>query len=286
MNIKLIVAHLAPDLDAVASVWLLKRFDEQHFGESSVDFVPAGERISRERLEELELEEKDVVHVDTGMGEFDHHTDALAGKRVCAASLVRDHVVSLHPEIEEDEALERMVEFVIEIDHFGEIFWPEPNADRYIFMLDEILHHLKSIGKQDEEVVEFALTALDSIYAAFKVRVAAEEEVGQGTKFETPWGEGLAIETSNDEVIKYGQKQGFVVVVRKDPEYGNIRIKAVPGKKIDLTKIYEKILRKDPEATWYFHPAKTMLLNGSRKKQNQVSSILTLEEVIGMFKGI
>ncbi len=38
----LIVTHLAPDLDAIASVWLLTRFDAQHFAGSRLAFVSAG----------------------------------------------------------------------------------------------------------------------------------------------------------------------------------------------------------------------------------------------------
>ncbi len=284
MKFKLIVTHINPDLDAVASVWLLRKFNAREFGDAEVYFVPAGERISEETLEAKELSPDEVVHVDTGLGKFDHHTRELASRPVCAASLVRDELVELYPDLEEDDALARMIDFFVEIDHFKEVFWPEPNADRYLFQLDEVLHHLKDIGVDDTGVVTFASKALDSVYAAFKVRVAAEKEVKEGIEFETPWGKGLGLETANDEVIKFAQKAGYSVVVRKDPQKGNVRIKAVPEKDIDLTEAFEAITAREPKATWYLHPAKTMLLNGSSKHINQVASKLTLREVIDILE--
>jgi len=275
---------MGPDLDAVASVWILKKFGGDEYAGADVDFALAGNKIAEGKLADKGIMPDEVVHVDTGMGKFDHHTEELAHEPVCAASLVRDHLIVVHPELDEDEALARMVRHFVEIDHFEECYWPEANNDRYLFQLHEVVHFLKNTGLTDREVVEFSRVALDAVYAAVKVRVAAEEEVERGREFETKWGKAVAIETPNDEVMHYGQKKGYQVVVRKDPEIGNIRIKAVPGKKIDLTKIYEKITELDPEATWYLHPGKTMLLNGSRKHEGQVPSKLSLEQVVELLK--
>lgn len=279
--------HSSPDLDAVASVWLLKRFDEQHFGRAEVRFVMAGDRVSPVLLEELGISNEEVEHVDTGLSRFDHHSERLALAPVSAASLVRDYLIELHPELAEDKALERMVKFVVEVDHFGEIEWPEPNSDRYLFMLDEILKFLKTTGETDEQVVGFGTRALESVYSAFGARVAAEREVEEkGKEFETIWGKGLGLLTSNDASMKYAQKAGYQVVVRKDPELGNVRIKAVPDKNIDLSEVYEKISGRDPQASWYFHPARTMLLNGSQKGQHKVPSQLSLAEVIEILESV
>lgn len=275
---------MGPDLDAVSSVWTLKKFDAEHFDEAEVAFVPSGNRIPEAILANKGIKPEEVVHVDTGGGRFDHHTEDQALADVCAASLCRDYVIEIHPELEDDEALARMSRFAVEIDHFGEINWPDANADRFLYQLDEIIKNLKTVGLSDAEVVEFSHTALNSVYSAFKIRVAAEEEVDEGQEFDTKWGRGLALLTANDEVIKYAQKRGYTIVVRKDPEMGHIRIKAVPGKKIDLTEIYEKIVELDAKATWFLHPAKTMLLNGSRKHQGQVASKLALSQVVEIIK--
>ena len=49
---KLIVTHHAPDLDAISSVWLLKRFDTQRYGTAKVAFVDPGKTISLEEAEQ------------------------------------------------------------------------------------------------------------------------------------------------------------------------------------------------------------------------------------------
>ena len=281
---KLIVTHISPDLDAIASIWILKRFDKENSKDAPLYFVPAGEQIGAEKLTELGLLRDEVVHVDTGMGMFDHHTAELANTKSCAASLVRDYVIKNHQDFASDKALERMVDHVIDIDHFGEVHWSDSNSDRYIFQLSEILSNLKSTGMDDAQLVEYGLVSLDATYGAFKSRVRAEEEIFEGHEFESKWGKAIALKSNNDAISKFAQKKGFKVVIRKDPDEGHVRIKAVPDSNIDLTPIYEKILAVDSKATWFLHPAKTMLLNGSRKSRSQVASSLKLDQIVNMFE--
>ena len=69
----LLVTHQKPDLDAIASTWLLVRFDSQHFGGSRIAFVPAGTKMSDEQAAALGYTPDQVEHTDTGKGRFDHH---------------------------------------------------------------------------------------------------------------------------------------------------------------------------------------------------------------------
>lgn len=277
--IKLIVTHQNPDLDAITSVWIFRKFDKKATA-AKVAFVPAGEVATAKDLQKHAVTTDEVVHVDTGMGQFDHHTSELASKPVCAASLVRDYLITFQPELELDESLARIVEYAVEIDHFGECFWPEANHDRYVFQLDEILGGIKASGGSDQDVVTFGCRALDAVYARFGDKVKAEEEVEKGIEIKTVWGKGLAVQTANESVLKVAQKTGFSVVIKKDPEKGHVRIKAQPQKKIDLTEVYEKIRDLDKTGTWYFHPSKTMVLNGSDKNKNQTATNLTLEQIV------
>src|SRR5579871_6826080 len=92
---KIIVTHASPDLDAITSVWLLKKFllGWEH---ASVQFVPAGERIARSSPDSSTVIEKvntdEVIHVDTGLGALDHHQTS--DESVCAASRTWDFVSS------------------------------------------------------------------------------------------------------------------------------------------------------------------------------------------------
>lgn len=286
MSKKLIVTHQNPDVDAIGSVWLLKRFDREDYFEAKTSFVPAGETISEAQLNDLGISLIEVTHVDTGMGEFDHHSEEKDSGS--AAELVFNYLKKKHADLERDGALARVVTFINETDHFGSYFWPEPTADRYIFTLEQMLNGYKLGGHGDDhDLVELGMKCLDGAYSMMKIVLEAREELTtKGSVFETVFGKALGITSSNDAVIKQGQKMGYTIVVRKDPELGNIRIKAAPLPEIDLTRVYEAIRKRDTVGTWYFHPGKHMLINGSRKHIGQVPSPLSLEDVIGIIRGI
>jgi len=77
---KTIVVHIGPDLDAITSVWLVKKYFPG-WEEAALAFVPAGTTLNKLPPDD----NPEVVHVDTGFGKFDHHqTDA----DICAAMLV------------------------------------------------------------------------------------------------------------------------------------------------------------------------------------------------------
>ena len=273
---KTIVTHINPDPDAITSVWLLRRF-EKEFSEAKVEFVAAGETIDGQPADI----NPDIVHVDTGGGQFDHHD---TNERTCAAKRILDYLQNKYDYIREDEALERLVEVVIGDDHFEECDWPEALADRYSFMFGDILDGLKRNNTlTDHGLVDLGCTCLDGIYTSLKLKIEAEEEIENGKEFETKWGKALGLVSKNDEVLTVGMKNGFVVVVRKDPD-GMIRIKAQPQSGVDLTEIYEKVKEKDSEATWFLHASKKMLLNGSYKNPSAKFSKLSLEEIVGLFE--
>lgn len=282
---KLLVTHFAPDLDAIGSVWMLKTFDAQHFADAKVAFVNPGSTITPQEIETqgyIPTDFEEVVHVDTGMGEFDHHQPDRGQQHLSATLLTYQHCCKVHPELQEDKALQELVRIVTDIDHFAECFWPEANDARYAFMLHEMLDGLQRSGLHtDETQLHFGMTCLNGIYKKLEEVEKAKEVLATGTEFQTRWGKGVALETKNDTVIKYAQKAGYAVVVKKDPEQGHVRIKAIPKAGVDLTPLAEKITKEDSVGTWYFHPAKTMLLNGSDKWKNRISTPLTVQQIIG-----
>lgn len=287
-GMKLLVTHLAPDLDAIGSLWMLKRFDERNYADAKLAFVNPGETLDLRVAADQGFSAEDVVHTDTGLGTFDHHQPERGMKRICATSLVYDYICDIHPEFKKDKALSYISEYVTAIDHFEENAWEEADHFKFTFLLQNIIDGLRLVGLHDDHsMCHFGFTCFDGVYASLKEQIGAEEAIEEkGRSFETKWGRALAIESANDETIKLGQKQGFVLVVRKDPGKGNIRIKAVPDKGIDLTSISEAIKKKDAVGTWYFHPAKTMLLNGSSKSNNQTPSPLSLDEVVSIVKQV
>lgn len=284
-DIKLIVTHKNPDPDAIGACWLLSRFGGAKFEGARFFFVSAGQEIGSDILEAKEIASNEVVHVDTGMGVFDHHQPGHT-ERDSATKIVHEYLTNKYPEHKDNQALARVVHHINEGDHFAECYWPEANADRYVFMFDTILQGLRS-GRHfnDHEIVDFGMICLDGILTSMKVKVSAEEDLKTlGVDFESPWGKALSIENHNDEVIDLAQKSGYLIVVRKDSQEGHVRIKAVPDRDIDLTKAYREIKKLDQEGTWFLHPSKTMLLNGSKKSAMHTPTPLSLEEIVSIIR--
>src|SRR3990167_12563 len=159
---KIIVTHSSPDLDAITSVWLLKRF-LPGWEDAVVKFVPAGERIQNSKFKiqnsklsgPIEIINGDeVIHVDTGLGPLDHHQTP--DTNVCAASLTLDFIKRTNNKqqstVNKDkmEAIGRMVKVVVDVDHFKEVFWKDSTADYHEFSLVGILDGLK-IQKPDQD---------------------------------------------------------------------------------------------------------------------------------------
>lgn len=286
-DLRILATHQNPDLDAIGACWLFMRFDKQHFSQVEYYFVNAGDEIADDVLAAKGLRRDQVIHVDTGLGPFDHHQPDNT-LRDSATLRVYDYLLTKYPDYANNEALKRVVDFINDTDHFGSCYWPEADNDRYLFMLEEILNGLRSVRHfSDHELLEFGMVCLDGVLAAAKEFVAAISDLAHKTiEFDTRWGKAIGIENQNDEVVKLAQKRGWVLVVRKDQEKGHIRVKAIPDRGYDLTPIYEAIKQIDSVGTWYMHPSKTMLLNGSRKHAGQVASPLTLKQVIDLIKSI
>lgn len=305
---KIIVTHNAPDLDAVTSSWLIKKF-LPGWQDAEVATVPAGSRINTDRASDDVIEHLDgreVIHVDTGLGSLDHHQTS--DDNTCAARLTLEYVLKESEELKKNvhkaEALKRMIEYVVDDDHFQEVFYPDPTADVYEFSLVSLLAGIKVMyPKDDQTCLRYGFDMLDTALYGFEHRIWAEEEIKEkGIEFDTRWGKGIGIETINDEVLKLTQMMGYVIAVRKDPLNGGVRIKARPKKRaksleqraqnsyenvdVDLSPVYELVKEKDPEATWFLHVSKRMLLNGSSKTPNMRGSKLALSEVIEILKSL
>lgn len=252
------------------------------------------------------INNNEVIHVDTGHGPLDHHE--AADDTISAASLTWEHIKKTQNSSrfnrdktqnseserlqDRNEAIGRIVNIVVDIDHFKEVSWEEPLAFYHDFSLLGILDGLKfQRPSQDMFYVDFISQCFDAILHNFENRIWAEKEIAEkGQIFETRFGKGLGVETVNDSVIKLGQKMGFSIVVRKDPRKGYLRIKALPKlrgqKDIDLTLVYEKLKKMDPQASWFLHVSQKMLLNGSPKNPKMRPTRLSLSDIIEVLKKI
>jgi hypothetical protein len=96
----------------------------------------------------------------------------------------------------------------------------------------------------------------------------------------------LALLDANEEAVKLALKRDFRLVIRKDSKKGFVRIKSKPLKEINLQPVYVKLKKIDPKASWYLHPSKNILLNGSAKNPSLKPSSLSLTQIIAIIKEI
>ncbi len=308
-----IIAHASPDWDAIGSVWILKRF-LPGWDNAKVEFVPAGQRSPRVLRKEkeadtqiiVESDDTKIIHVDTGLTPLDHHQ--IYDTNICSTSRCWEYVVKENPALHattsdgkrEDKiaAMERIVSYIVSLDHFQEIFWPDAGSDIHEFSLYGILEGMKGLHPDNDEFfVSWGMEILDAMLKRFESRIWAEKEIDKGREFTTKWGKGLALETINDSVIKLAQKMGYVVVIRRDPRKGYVRIKAVPAPPrhpersegshlfdnvpdINLSLVRDQLEKMDPEATWFLHVSNKMLLNGTPKNPKMVPTRLSLDEIV------
>ncbi|OGK16364.1 hypothetical protein A2774_02820 [Candidatus Roizmanbacteria bacterium RIFCSPHIGHO2_01_FULL_39_12c] len=276
---KIIVTHMSPDLDAIASTWLIKKF-LPGWSDATINFVSAGKTLHDKSPDS----NPETIHVDTGLGKFDHHQSA---DLTCSTKKVLDFLNrEKHIKKNLQKPLEILANFAIDDDHFLEIYYPEPTADRYEFLINNLIDGLKIVLVEDIKLTEFVFTILDGMLEKLKLKVISIQELNNGIVFTSYLGKSFIIETGNDEVLKSAQKAGYNLVIRKDPKYGNIRIKTPPDPNLDLTPLYNKILKLDKEGYWFFHSSKHMLLNGSPKRPDQKASPLTVKKLVEIIKSI
>jgi len=272
---KTIVTHIGPDLDAITSIWLIKTYFPG-WEEAMLAFVPAGSTLEGKSPDD----NPEIIHVDTGFGKFDHHQN---NDDTCAALLVYEEVRHVHGA---DPAMERLLAVVNDIDHFREVYYPNPTADIWdwggVSQIDgwRLIHSENPI-----KIIDLGMQALDGIYKTFQNKVWAEKELKEkGTEFETQWGKGIGVETTKDEAVHLAQKMGFMIAVRKDPKKGYLRIKSLPKDEIDLTAVYNTLKAAEPDATWFLHASKHMVLNGSSKNPDMRPTKKSLKQIIDVLR--
>ena len=276
---KIIVTHLSPDLDAIASVWLVKKF-LTGWEDAQIKLVPTGTTLDNQ----LADSNKNVIHVDTGLGKFDHHQ---TNEYTSAAKLVYKYLLKedlIDPR--DIKPLEKIVNYVNSTDHFAEVFYFEPDSDRYDFMIRQLVDGLKVINREETKLIEIIFQLLEAVLIVFKNKVNAEKEIKNSFVFRSYLGKSLAIETKNEETVKLALKKGFSLVIRRHPEAGFTRIKTLPDKKLNLKPIYEKILKIDKKGSWFFHISGHMLLNGSSGKPKLIPTSLPLNKIIEIVKSV
>ncbi|KKU45863.1 MAG: hypothetical protein UX64_C0020G0006 [Microgenomates group bacterium GW2011_GWC2_46_7] len=276
---KLIVTHHHPDLDAIMASWLLVRFDQPQYGDSSFAFVPAPTTYKNQPVDSDEK----IVHVDVGAGKFDHHK--LGGFVTCAAKLVWEELVAESKIEPSDQPLKEMIEVAYEIDTFKDYYWQDTDKPRMAFMLHEIIPALHRLQIYDNEaVMRLGFSYLDGVYQRLKDNEKGKEAVMEGVEFESKWGKGIVVKTAADDVSKIAQKMGYEIVVIEDAQHGYLKIKTAPGVKLSLQTLYDKIGERESQSRWVYHNSGHMLFSGSDKGEQKEPTQLKLSDILEMIE--
>ena len=277
---KIIVSHFSPDIDSITASWLIARF-YPGFKDASFAFVPAGSTYEDKPVDS----DSNTIHVDTGFGKFDHHQSQ---EYTSATQLVFKHLLEESLiKVKHHDALSRMVKVINGLDHFSEVYFKDPSSDHYEFMIHKIIEGgLKSILKEDTLILQSIFPFLDALFNIFIKKVGAESDIKLGFVFNSVYGKSIALSSKNEETMKLALKQGFKLVVKKDPDRGFVRIKTLPDKQLDLKPLYLKILKVDKGATWFLHVSGNMLLNSSSRNPHFIPSSLPISKLIEIIKSI
>ena len=276
---KTIVLHIFPDLDAITCAWLLTRYLPD-WEDAEVVFTPQQKNWNNV----VPDSNPDILYCDTGYGKFDHHH---IKERTCASKIVFDYLVMMkHVTSKESGALSRIIDYVLDIDNFGEVNYPDPTSDKYEFCLHQLITGLKKKGMSDAALVQTVSMLLDGVLQLFVYKLKAENEIAKGFVFYSKYGKSLAMNTSNDEAMRLAQKKGFCLVVMKDPQKHFARIKTLPNPEFDLTPVYDKIKKIDTKGYWFLHILKNMLLNGSSRTPDATPTPLPLQKLIEIIKEV
>lgn len=261
-----IVGHLAPDLDCLTAIWILVRFGGAC--DAVLQFVPAGETLHHRPPDA----DPHVIHVDTGGGRYDHHSSADRG--LCAAELVRRTVAP------DDEALERLVEQVNQIDHAS-----ASPASHGFFNVNALIAGYNLLFPHRPHHVAYAmLPNLDAWYEHEARQIRLEDAFARRIEFDTPWGLGIAMDSDDGGSSKLAYRYGAVLYAYRN-RHGWMGIAAQSRSNVDLTLVYDDLRTVDRDADWYLHPGKRMLLCGTPKAPPRALSRLTLDELVRVIQG-
>jgi len=158
--VKKIVTHINPDLDAVASVWLIKKF-LPGWEEAIIDFCEPQATIDNQPVDS----DPEILHLDVGMGKLDHHGtgEYLSAARLCLDFIKKERKGRPLGRLDE-KALEKMVAVVTEIDNARDLNWPEVAEDRSDFYLHNLIAGIRGLAGSDEKAMSFGLEGMEAIF--------------------------------------------------------------------------------------------------------------------------
>ena len=268
---KTLVTHINPHLDDICAIWLLKKYDPK-YKDFEVDFISATHDVGHQETE-------NKVFVGTGGGKFDEHKEGL---KTCAGSLVFDYLKKegLLPKDElEVKALEEMVDWNKKID-MGII--PIEAYDEFSVPAFIRTKNDKKAGSLED--VDLGSKIMDRILQGLKKKQQSLVDWEKRMEFETKFGKTYAIKSGTID-RPFCKRMGGDLFIIYNPKYPSIQY-FTPSQTLDLTPIYEKVKKMDPQASWYLHQSHHIVLCGSSAAPDAHPTKLTFEQLIEASKSV
>lgn len=282
---KKIITHISPHLDEIVGIWLIKNFDPD-WKEAVLDYRAMNPKGGDVDLESVD-KDPDVIYIGIGHSKYDEHRlSKEEAAQTTSATLVWEDLKKrgLSPKDEiQARAIEKMLEFVI-VEDTGALKSEEHwLAD---FSIEALWAGFSQVNRGDsEKKLEYGLPLVTYMLTYLGNIATAEKELkDKGQEFESIWGPAVAIESNSGSVGMTAYRQGKVLLVGINPKLGYRRFTGKTGSTVDLSETYEKVKALDPDAEWYLHQGKRMLLSGSHTGPNVKISRLPLDKMIELVK--
>lgn len=298
-----IVTHTAPHLDEIFAIWLLRQYGEEQFPGISTAPVEYWDAEMAETSADDHLADGTLL-VGVGGGRFDEHPREGSKRKAghCASSLVAAALG-----VGEDEALQRMLDYIINDDLHGS----NNHHD-----LASIVVTLNREHPDDPQLVnDWATTAIQALLA-HQLRFFEEVRTEYEEKAHVVcarWHRNklriVSIESDNLQIVSYARSKhggrAAIVIVRKSNGQTAIMSNPLMDLKLNdlarIVRVAEQRAKggqlttrrwKDLEAEgtiagaeeWYYQLGGEMLLNGSPTHPEVPPTHLTLQELTELAK--
>ena len=284
----MIITHVNPDFDAIASVWLLKRFTNLESEE--IVFVNTGNP-------DKELLEKAVAVVDTGKVydpgnlRFDHH-HLVDANMTCAALQVYQWIYSHNPTF----YIGSLINLVFE----GDTGRSGANFSRELG-IHALLSGFKASFKErneiatDQLILDYGFSILDTLALRLKNQAKAREELAEKVVYKSEdslvWAikhgsagssfaafdEGARIVVFEGEPIQLAEGTTYPIGVMRVGEWQEPRVGELVGEVINNNTLNVEVLTE--LKSWFCHPGGFFAGRGTAKAPVFNPVIIDLNEL-------
>ncbi|MBI2334503.1 hypothetical protein HYU96_01760 [Candidatus Daviesbacteria bacterium] len=273
---KILVTHINPHLDDILAIWLFKKFHPE-FKEAKIEFLSAAKKGVTYQGKPVDSD-PEVIHFGIGRGKFDEHKGDLGQS---AGSLVWQEIKnsSLAPKDGmELGALDELVAWNNLIDT-----GKAPNYEFAEFSVQSFLRPLDSKPETSQKAIDLGSEILDRILEVLKKKQRSLKDWNKRMEFQTRFGQTKAISSGTVDRAFCKMREGDLFIIF-NPKYHSIQY--FTPKDLDLEPIYQQAKKLDPEADWYFHHSKHIIICGSHSAPGSKPTKLSFEQLIELAKSV